>query len=102
LREKSSNKGLIVIKLAYELHSEPELEAFFSAFFNFVAALSLTDSDAVSVSTGPSGHPWDRVVTFGNETEAEEFRDYWAQRQKWLGLEGSASKSATPNQALDL
>jgi len=75
-----------VIKLAYALKSEPELEAFFSAFFNFVEALSLTDSDAVSVSTGPSGHPWDRVVTFGNETEAQEFRDYWAQRKNGWDL----------------
>lgn len=75
-----------MISLQYDLTSESENVAFFGAFFKFVEAAEVNDADAISIRSAPDGAPGAKVVTFEDEAMARNFRTYWDQRRKWLGL----------------
>jgi len=75
-----------MVSLQYDLSSDSEREAFFGAFFKFVEAASLSDTDSISIHSDTDGANLVRIVTFENESLADRFQTYWTQRRKWLGL----------------
>lgn len=74
-----------MVSLEFDLSTESENDAFFGAFFKFVEAASLQDADAISVHSEPGVH-LTKVVTFADEMQADQFKSYWTQRRRWLGL----------------
>jgi len=76
-----------MISLQYDLTSESENEAFFGAFFRFVEAAKLEETDSISIRTDTDGNHLIKVITFEDQDLAERFQTYWAQRRKWLGLQ---------------
>jgi hypothetical protein len=79
-------RGEGVVSLEFDLSTESENDAFFGAFFKFVEAASIQDADAISVRSEPGGDHLTRVVTFEDEIQADQFKSYWSQRRRWLGL----------------
>ncbi|MGA9658029.1 MAG: hypothetical protein WBQ60_02885 [Asticcacaulis sp.] len=75
-----------MVSLEFDLNTEFESDAFFGAFFKFVEAASIADTDAISVHSDPTGDHQTKVVTFQDAQQADDFKSYWTQRRKWLGL----------------
>ena len=75
-----------MVSVEFDLSSDSEQDAFFGAFFKFVEAASIEDADAISVRSDPTGDHQVKVVTFGDEAQADQFKSYWTQRRRWLGL----------------
>ncbi|EGF91924.1 hypothetical protein ABI_03560 [Asticcacaulis biprosthecium C19] len=75
-----------MVSLEFDLNTESESDAFFGAFFKFVEAASIADTDAISVRSDPTGEHLTKVVTFEDEMQADQFKTYWTQRRRWLGL----------------
>jgi hypothetical protein len=82
----SPNGACSVISLEFDLSNESESDAFFGAFFKFVEAASITDTDAISVRSDHNGDHPVKVVTFEDAFQADQFQSYWSQRRRWLGL----------------
>lgn len=75
-----------MINVQFAIESEAEQDAFLGAFFKFVEAASLDDAEAMSIRSDVQGTNMVRVITFGDEMQADQFTSYWTQRRKWLGL----------------
>jgi hypothetical protein len=75
-----------VVSLEFDLSTESESDAFFGAFFKFVEAAAVNDADAISVRSDPNGDHQVKVVTFEDACQADQFKTYWTQRRRWLGL----------------
>ncbi|ESQ75758.1 hypothetical protein [Asticcacaulis sp. AC402] len=75
-----------MVSLEFDLSTESESDAFFGAFFKFVEAASIQDADSISVRSDPAGDHLTKVVTFEDELQADQFKTYWTQRRRWLGL----------------
>ena len=75
-----------MISMEFNVESASEQEAFFGAFFKFVEAASIQASDSISVRSDTQGANQIKVVTFEDEAQADQFRSYWTQRRRWLGL----------------
>lgn len=75
-----------MVSLEFDLSTESETDAFFGAFFKFVEAASITDTDSISVRSSPNGDHLVKVVTFEDAFQADQFKSYWSQRRRWLGL----------------
>ncbi|HWU48368.1 MAG: hypothetical protein ACTHLA_01955 [Asticcacaulis sp.] len=75
-----------MVSLEFDLSTESESDAFFGAFFKFVEAAEVNDADAISVRSDPAGDHQVKVVTFADAFQADQFKTYWTQRRRWLGL----------------
>lgn len=75
-----------MVSLQFDVHTESESDAFFGAFFKFVEAAEVQETDAISVRSDTSGDHQVKVVTFADESQADKFKSYWSQRRRWLGL----------------
>lgn len=75
-----------MVSLEFNVNSASEQDAFFGAFFKFVEAASINDADAISVRSDTQGDNQIKVVTFEDDVQADQFRSYWTQRRRWLGL----------------
>ncbi len=75
-----------MVSLEFSVNSASEQEAFFGAFFKFVEAASIQDTDAISMRSDTQGDSIVKVVTFEDDAQADQFRSYWTQRRRWLGL----------------
>jgi hypothetical protein len=75
-----------MVSLQYDLATDYENEAFFGAFFKFIEAASLEDTDAISIHSNVVAGYRVKVVTFQSDRLALDFETYWTQRRKWLGL----------------
>jgi len=75
-----------VVSVEFDLSTDSEQDAFFGAFFKFVEAASIADTDSISVHTDPHGDHTTKVVTFADDAQADQFKSYWTQRRRWLGL----------------
>ncbi|ESQ90421.1 hypothetical protein [Asticcacaulis benevestitus] len=75
-----------MVSLEFDLNTDSEQDAFFGAFFKFVEAASIADTDSISVRSDPMGDHQIKVVTFEDASQADRFQSYWSQRRKWLGL----------------
>jgi hypothetical protein len=75
-----------VVRLEFDLNTESETDAFFGAFFKFVEAASIQESEAISIRSDTQGDHLVKVVTFEDAIQADQFKSYWSQRRKWLGL----------------
>jgi hypothetical protein len=82
----NTEKGCFMVSLQYDLSSDSESEAFFGAFFKFVEAASVADTDSISIHSDTKDGNVVRIVNFEDETLADRFQIYWTQRRKWLGL----------------
>ncbi len=81
-----SSKGAKVVNVQFAIGSDAEQDAFLGAFFKFVEAAAVADTDAISIRSDMHGTDMVRVVTFGDEMQADQFSSYWSKRRKWLGL----------------
>ncbi|MDI7775687.1 hypothetical protein [Asticcacaulis sp. EMRT-3] len=75
-----------MVSVEFDLNTESETDAFFGAFFKFVEAASIADTDSISVHSDPNGGQQTKVVTFEDAMQADQFQSYWSQRRRWLGL----------------
>ena len=75
-----------MVSLEFDLNTDSEADAFFGAFFKFVEAASIQDTDSISVRSDSNGDHLVKVVTFADDDQADQFKSYWTQRRKWLGL----------------
>lgn len=75
-----------MVSLEFDLSTESESDAFFGAFFKFVEAAEVNDADSISVRSDPAGDHQVKVVTFQDAFQADQFKTYWTQRRRWLGL----------------
>ena len=75
-----------MVSLEFDVNTDSESDAFFGAFFKFVEAASIRDADAISVRSDTHGDHLVKVVTFEDASQADEFKSYWTQRRRWLGL----------------
>jgi hypothetical protein len=75
-----------MVSLQYDLSSDSESEAFFGAFFKFVEAASVADTDSISIHSDTRNGTLVRIVNFQDQRLADRFETYWTQRRKWLGL----------------
>ncbi len=75
-----------MISVEFNVDSPSEQDAFFGAFFKFVEAASIENTDSISVRADTHGANQVKVVTFEDDAQADQFRTYWTQRRRWLGL----------------
>ncbi len=75
-----------MVSVEFAVDTASEQDAFFGAFFKFVEAASIQDSDSLSVRADTQGNGQVKVVTFDTVAQADQFRAYWAKRRAWLGL----------------
>ena len=75
-----------MVSLEFDLNTDSEQDAFFGAFFKFVEAAAITDTDSISVRSDHSAGNQVKVVTFEDADQADQFQSYWSQRREWLGL----------------
>jgi hypothetical protein len=75
-----------VISLAFNLSTDSETDAFFGAFFKFVEAAAINDTESMSIRSDTQGDHLVKVVTFADDIQADQFQSYWTQRRRWLGL----------------
>ncbi len=75
-----------MVSVEFDLNTPSEQDAFFGAFFKFVEAASIQDTDSISVRSDPNGDHLIKVVTFEDDAQADQFKSYWTQRRRWLGL----------------
>ena len=75
-----------MVSLEFDLNTDSEADAFFGAFFKFVEAASIEDTDSISVRSDSVGDHLVKIVTFADDIQADSFKSYWTQRRKWLGL----------------
>ena len=75
-----------MVSVEFDLNTDSEADAFFGAFFRFVEAASIQDTDSISVHSDAKGDHLIKVVTFADDMQADRFKSYWTQRRKWLGL----------------
>lgn len=75
-----------MVSLEFDLNTVSEQDAFFGAFFKFVEAAAVTDTDSIALRSDPMGDHQIKVVTFEDKDQADQFQSYWSQRRKWLGL----------------
>ncbi len=75
-----------MVSLEFDLNTDSEADAFFGAFFKFVEAASIRDTDSISVHSDPNADHLVKVVTFEDQGQADQFKSYWTQRRRWLGL----------------
>jgi hypothetical protein len=75
-----------VVSVEFDLSTASEQEAFFGAFFKFVEAASIQETESISVRSDPHGDHLVKVVTFEDAAQADQFKIYWTRRRQWLGL----------------
>ena len=75
-----------MVSVEFNVESPSEQDAFFGAFFKFVEAASIETTDSISVRADTHGASQVKVVTFEDDAQADQFRTYWTQRRRWLGL----------------
>ena len=75
-----------MVSVEFNTDSPSEQDAFLGAFFKFVEAASIKDTDSISVRADTHGLSQVKVVTFNDHVQADQFQTYWTQRRRWLGL----------------
>jgi hypothetical protein len=75
-----------MVSVQFDIANASEQDAFFGAFFKFVEAASIEDTDSISMRSDTSGDHMVKVVTFEDQGLADQFQSYWSQRRRWLGL----------------
>ena len=75
-----------MVSLEFDLNTDSETDAFFGAFFKFVEAASIADTESISIRSDTHGDHLVKVVTFEDDLQADQFKSYWSQRRRWLGL----------------
>lgn len=75
-----------MVNVQFAIESDAEQDAFLGAFFKFVEAAAVNEAESISIRSDVQGTDMVRVVTFGDEMQADQFTSYWSQRRRWLGL----------------
>ncbi len=75
-----------MVSVEFNMDSPSEQDAFLGAFFKFVEAASIQNTDSFSVRADTHGANQVKVVTFEDHRQADQFRIYWTRRRAWLGL----------------